>query len=237
MRIVLCTVLVLSTIRPSCGSVLRGPWRSNRQSDTQQILGDERLERVHWPHASTATPSHRRPRAGFIALGDSYSAGIGTGTDGPENDCRQGLHAYPAIVTKELSASQGGPNSTSFQFLSCTGATTNEIRAGGPESQLDALDGSLPVDFALLSVGGNDLGFFEVMNSCIFRFYNFYSGTCETALEHAQQRLNGTEFEESLYVVILQLLDKVKWEKKPVGCCCYFPQDLLRSDVLERRTC
>lgn len=127
------------------------------------------------------------------------------------------MHAYPAIIANEFSVSQGGPNSTSFQFLSCTGATTNEIRVGGTESQLDALNGSLPVDFALLSVGGNDLGFFEVMNACIFRFYNLYSGTCETALQDAQRRLDDTEFEETLYIVILQLLNKVKWEKKPVS--------------------
>jgi len=169
-----------------------------------------------------APSSHKpRPLTGFVALGDSYSAGIGTGNNGTENDCRQGAHAYPAIIAQDFAASQGGGSGgrgvTSFQFLSCTGATTHELLAGNAESQMDALNGSLPVDFALLSVGGNDLGFFEVMNACIFRFYNFYSGTCETALQHAQERLDGHEFEESLFVVILQLLNKVKWEKKPVG--------------------
>lgn len=79
------------------------------------------------------------------------------------------------------------------------------------------VNGSLPVDFALMSVGGNDLGFFEVMNACIFRFYNFYSGTCESALEHAQERLDGTEFEDRLRIAILELLNKVKWDKKPVS--------------------
>ncbi|KAH6647290.1 SGNH hydrolase-type esterase domain-containing protein [Truncatella angustata] len=170
-----------------------------------------------WLASFSPAPSSQRlrPLTGFVALGDSYSAGIGTGVDGAENDCRQGAHAYPAIIAKEFAASQGGPNATFFQFLSCTGATTHELLAGNAESQMDALNGSLPVDFALLSVGGNDLGFFEVMNACIFRFYNFYSGTCESALQHAQERLNGDEFEESLFIVILQLLDKVRWEKKP----------------------
>ncbi|KAF3015346.1 hypothetical protein E8E14_010814 [Neopestalotiopsis sp. 37M] len=148
-------------------------------------------------------------------MGDSYSAGIGTGLDGPEDECRRGLHAYPALIARDLSASQGGPNSTVFQFLSCTGATTNELLLASPESQINNLNGSLPIDFALMSVGGNDLGFFEVMNACIFRFYNFYSGTCESALEHAQERLNGNDFEERLRIAILELLNRVKWEKKP----------------------
>jgi lysophospholipase L1-like esterase len=184
------------------GFTLSDAWRHPQRSDYQRQYVLE---------------TQRRPRAGFVALGDSYSAGIGTGTDGPENDCRQGIHAYPALIAKDLAASQGGRNSTSFQFLSCTGATTKELLPRNPESQMDALNGSLPVDFALLSVGGNDLGFFEVMNACVFRFYNFYSGTCETALQNTQDRLNEVEFETRLRMVILELLNKIKWEKKPVG--------------------
>ncbi|KAM0818551.1 putative SGNH hydrolase-type esterase domain-containing protein [Seiridium cardinale] len=220
MRILLGS-LVLPLFELAEAIVLGNSWRLLQQSNTaQHILKEPQRhpDLPRWPgppsHSTSSSHEHRA-RAGFVALGDSYSAGIGTGTDGPENDCRQGVHAYPALIAKDFSASQGGPNSTSFQFLSCTGATTNEIRAGHAESQMDALDGSLPVDFALLSVGGNDLGFFEVMNACIFRFYNFYSGTCETALQHAQERLEGSEFDDSLYIVILELLNKVKWEKKP----------------------
>ncbi|ETS84008.1 hypothetical protein PFICI_05884 [Pestalotiopsis fici W106-1] len=201
-------------------SIIRNPWGPGSHSDSYQHVLDQQhsLEVPKWSTPAAAlskTHHHHRPRAGFVALGDSYSAGIGTGVDGAEDECRRGLHAYPALIAKDLSASQGGLNNTSFQFLSCTGATTNELLLASPESQINNLNGSLPVDFALMSVGGNDLGFFEVMNACIFRFYNFYSGTCESALEHAQERLNGTEFEERLRIAILELLNRVKWEKKP----------------------
>ncbi|KAI1772477.1 SGNH hydrolase [Hypoxylon cercidicola] len=151
---------------------------------------------------------------GFVAFGDSYSAGIGTGFNGKEDDCRHGLGAHGELILADLAASQG-PNSTAFQFLSCTGATTQEILSGGPDSQLDAFNGSLPVDFALLSVGGNDLGFFAVMNACVFRFYNFYSGTCESALADTQAQIESDEFEQRLQVVITEILDAVRWEKKP----------------------
>jgi hypothetical protein len=80
-----------------------------------------------------------------------------------------------------------------------------------------------------MSVGGNDLGFFEVMNACIFRFYNFYSGTCESALEHAQERLNGNEFEERLRIAILELLNRVKWEKKPVSSHLIFNSQFIMT--------
>lgn len=70
---------------------------------------------------------------GFVAFGDSYSAGIGTGVDGAENDCRQGLHAHAQLIAADQKP-------TTFQFLSCTGATTADITSaisGSEESQID----------------------------------------------------------------------------------------------------
>ncbi|KAK8058537.1 Lipase 1 [Apiospora phragmitis] len=189
------------------------PWRT-RLSEKQHVLSlQDDHEEQQWPSPASMIgdgEALHRPRIGFVALGDSYSAGIGTGVEGKEDACRRGLGAYPQLIASDLPT-----NSTSFQFLSCTGSTTEEILAGGAASQLDALNASRPVDFALLTVGGNDLGFFEVMNACIFRFYNFYSGTCETALARAQERLDGHEFDQRLYLVITELLDKVRWERKP----------------------
>ncbi|KAI0879679.1 SGNH hydrolase [Hypoxylon argillaceum] len=146
--------------------------------------------------------------AGFVAFGDSYSAGIGTGVEGEENDCRQGIHAYPKLIAADCKP-------MAFQFLSCTGAGTTNVMVGGDESQMDLFNASLPADFALLSIGGNDLGFFEVMNACVFRFYNFYSGTCETALDHSRAMLASDEFENRLRILITEILDKIRWEKKP----------------------
>jgi hypothetical protein len=151
---------------------------------------------------------------GFMALGDSYSAGIGTGVEGKEDECRHGMHAHPMLIFDDIS-NRLSPNSTFVQFLSCTGSTTEDVLAGGDRSQIDSVNTTVPADFALLSIGGNDLGFFEVMNACIFRFYSFYSGTCETALENADQHVHSDEFDQRLRMIILEVLDKVQWEKKP----------------------
>ncbi|KAI3343996.1 SGNH hydrolase [Ustulina deusta] len=148
------------------------------------------------------------PSTGFVAFGDSYSAGIGTGVEGEEDDCRRGIRSYSQLI-----AADRGP--TAFQFLSCTGATTSNVIVGGDESQIDLFNASLPADFALLSIGGNDLGFFEVINACVFRFYNFYSGTCEAALAHSRALLESDEFEIRLRIIIMEILDKIRWEKKP----------------------
>ncbi|KAK6952962.1 hypothetical protein Daesc_005259 [Daldinia eschscholtzii] len=178
------------------------------------VSGYHRRPPSHIPLASSKGIS---PVTGFIALGDSYSAGIGTGVDGTEDDCRRGLGAHSVLIASDLLAGQGGRNSTTFQFLSCTGATTQEVLSsqdGSHESQIDAVNTSLSADFALLSIGGNDLGFFDVMNACVFRFYNFYSGTCETALKNSRDQISSDEFTRRLEIIIIEILDRVHWEKK-----------------------
>jgi hypothetical protein len=186
---------------------------------SQHILADN-VEANEPAYVPTFLQRDDGRSSGFIAIGDSYSAGIGTGVEGKEGECRQGLHAYPILINTDISNDQG-PNVTSFQWLSCTGATTANLLSGGPDSQIDALNVSTPhkgaggPDFALLSIGGNDLGFFDVINACIFRFYSFYSGTCEAALEKADALIASPDFELQLQLVLLELLDKVTWERRP----------------------
>lgn len=172
---------------------------------------------------SVDIPSHPssesyRHAQGFVSLGDSYSAGIGTGLDGhylaSEGDCRRGQHGYPLLLHLDLNNATN--SNTSMQWLSCTGAQTGDILSGtSPLSQVDLLNTSLPLDFATLSVGGNDLGFFDVMNACIFRFYAFYSGTCEAALAASDAAIASHAFEQRLAVILHEILDKVEWEKRP----------------------
>lgn len=199
--------------------------QQQRQQQQQHVLGGHTESP---PLSSSLSQAHRfsflapsRPLTGFAAFGDSYSAGIGTGVEGKEDDCRHGLHAHPRLIATDFEVSQGGSrgsNVTAFQALSCTGATTAQVLSGGEGSQIDAFvdTARAPADFALLSLGGNDLGFFAVMNACVFRFYSFYSGACEAALEAARARIeDGAEFEHRLELVILEILDKARWERKP----------------------
>ncbi|KAK7934965.1 hypothetical protein PG985_000460 [Apiospora marii] len=229
MRLAHVQIFASISIGLVAGWGLPQPWRSYLSENQRVLRLQDDHEEQRWPSpeilfGDNEADEHHRPRVGFVALGDSYSAGIGTGVEGKETDCRRGLGAYPQLIASDLAASHGGPNRTSFQFLSCTGATTEDILSSSSSlsrvaattpSQIDALNASRPVDFALLTVGGNDLGFFEVMNACIFRFYNFYSGTCSTALARAQSRLDDRAFDERLHVLITELLDKVRWERKP----------------------
>lgn len=200
------------------GAAARGDVTSRHDQHVLGVLSDPEPDPSH--HQGSLLAS------GFVALGDSYSAGIGTGIDGhgltSEGPCRRGQHAYPLLIQADLNKATW--SNTSLQWLSCTGAkTTDLISSSSPlspvraadVSQVDAVNSSLPLDFATLSIGGNDLGFFDVMNACIFRFYSFYSGTCEAALAAADTALRSDVFERRLDIILHEILDKVAWERHP----------------------
>lgn len=162
--------------------------------------------------------------SGFVSLGDSYSAGIGTPLPGPkEENCRLGTGAYPFLIARDLlSLPSNITNATDpspFQWLSCTGSETTDLLSSPvskTSSQIDTftLSPAFPA-FATVSIGGNDLGFFDVLNACIFRFYSFYSGTCESALAAADVAIASPDFELRLMLILREVLDKVKWERHP----------------------
>ncbi|KAM7205006.1 hypothetical protein V8F33_001247 [Rhypophila sp. PSN 637] len=137
-----------------------------------------------------------------------------------ENSCRQGNGAYPYLIYSDFLAAQHrhhnpnhirNENDTTeggepiLQWLSCTGSRTNDVLAapGGnndtaSDSQIDMFNFTFPssppsygVKFATLSIGGNDVGFFDVINACVFRFYAFYSGTCEETLTRTEKLISA----------------------------------------------
>jgi len=208
--IVVAAALCLAGVRGEALSTPRTWLRWLRVGGSQHVLADDDASATPLP-----LPNSLQSARGFVSFGDSYSAGIGTGVDGKEEDCRRGNHAYPLLLHDDLLAGRGPNETVAFQWLSCTGATTEDLLQGGASSQIDTFNASLDVDFATLSMGGNDLGFFDVMNACIFRFYSFYSGTCEAALANSEAAIASPDFEQRLLVALLQMLDRVQWEKKP----------------------
>ncbi|MBR7679350.1 lipase, partial [Streptomyces daliensis] len=86
-----------------------------------------------------------------VALGDSYSSGVGAGDYDPDSgDCKRSANAYP-----QLWSAANAPSS--FDFVACSGATTDDVLSG----QLDALSDATGV--VSISIGGNDVGFADTM--------------------------------------------------------------------------
>lgn len=90
----------------------------------------------------------------YVALGDSYSAGVGAGNYlADSGDCSRSPAAFPALW-----AAKHKPKS--FTSVACSGAEIGDI-AG----QLSAL--SPATTLVSVTVGGNDIGFGRLVRTCI----------------------------------------------------------------------
>lgn len=95
--------------------------------------------------------------ARYVALGDSYSAGVGAGAHQKgSGHCDRSTNAYPARWAAEHAPA-------SFTFRACSGARIDDVR----NTQLSAL--SATTTLVSITVGGNDEGFSSIMTDCNLR--------------------------------------------------------------------
>ncbi|WP_328940279.1 SGNH/GDSL hydrolase family protein [Streptomyces sp. NBC_00250] len=112
----------------------------------------------------------------YVALGDSYSSGVGAGSYlSDSGDCRRSTNAYP-----RLWAAANSPSS--FSFTACSGATTGSVRSG----QLGPLNASTTL--VSVTAGGNDVGFADIMQTCVLNS----EATCVAAVNTAVGKMNST---------------------------------------------
>jgi lysophospholipase L1-like esterase len=128
---------------------------------------------------ATAQASEEAAATGYVALGDSYSSGVGAGSYiSSSGDCKRSTKAYP-----HLWAAANAPSS--FNFTACSGARTGDVLA----SQL----GPLNADTGLVSltVGGNDAGFADVMSTCVLQSDSACVSRINTAKVYVDSTLPG----------------------------------------------
>lgn len=104
----------------------------------------------------------------YAALGDSYAAGVGTGNSG--GGCGRSTSSYPALFKDAHSPA-------SFLFPACSGATVRDVL----DRQVPSL--SAETGLVTVTVGGNDIGFADVMTTC--------SLGLDRACVRAVERANG----------------------------------------------
>ncbi|MEV5613386.1 SGNH/GDSL hydrolase family protein [Streptomyces sp. NPDC052225] len=113
---------------------------------------------------------------GYVALGDSYSSGVGAGSyDSTSGDCKRSTKAYPALWAAAHSPS-------SFNFKACSGARTGDVLA----NQLGPLGSG--TGLVSISVGGNDAGFADVMTTCVL----YSESTCLSRINEARAYVTST---------------------------------------------
>ncbi|MBR7827665.1 SGNH/GDSL hydrolase family protein [Actinospica sp. MGRD01-02] len=127
--------------------------------------------------------------ASYVALGDSYSSGVGAGSyTSSSGSCDRSTNAYPYLWD-----SANAP--TSFTDNACSGATTSTVES----SQLSGLSSSTTL--VSITVGGNDVGFSTVMEDCILEG----TSACESAVSSAE-----TEAENDLPAKLDTLYSDIK---------------------------
>jgi lysophospholipase L1-like esterase len=99
-------------------------------------------------------PALADSRDHYVALGDSYSSGVGTARFDPASGaCRRSPLSYPHRWA------DAHPEDT-FADVSCSAADIRNVRDQAAALRPDT-------DFATLTVGGNDDGFALIMNICV----------------------------------------------------------------------
>ncbi|TDD78030.1 SGNH/GDSL hydrolase family protein [Actinomadura darangshiensis] len=112
----------------------------------------------------------------YVAMGDSYSSGTGAGDYDPASgSCNRSANAYPNLWAAAHSTQ-------SYKFVACSGATTSTVTSG----QLGALSSSTTL--VSISVGGNDAGFADVMQTCVLSS----DSACKSKVAEAESVMTNT---------------------------------------------
>src|ERR1700743_1987189 len=119
--------------------------------------------------SASAQPS-AAPATRYVALGDSYSSGDGAGSYSG-GSCDRSAYAYP-----QQGADAHGP--AAFALVACAGATTGDVLS----SQVSALSASTTL--VSISIGGNDVGFSSVMETCVLES----TSSCQSAVAGAEAK-------------------------------------------------
>src|SRR3954447_2574355 len=157
----------------------RRPHRSGASTGSERTMKARTSQRVVGLAVSVAallaaTPAHASARA-YVALGDSYSSGTGTGRyldDG--TPCQRSGYPYPSLI----------PSSKGYalNLRACSGATTQNVS----DLQLGAL--SAGTAYVSVSVGGNDAEFASVLTECA---KPAWMSNCNRAIDRARSIISS----------------------------------------------
>ncbi|GLY97300.1 SGNH/GDSL hydrolase family protein [Actinoplanes sp. NBRC 103695] len=123
--------------------------------------------------ATAATAAAPKVTVDYVALGDSYAAGVGAGTESTE--CRVTPGAFPRLWAKS--------EKVDLTLAACSAATSADVA----RTQLGALDAK--TDLVSVTVGANDVGLTDALRVCAPAPQ---SAQCAAALARIPQALATT---------------------------------------------
>jgi len=136
------------------------------------------------------------PAVNYVALGDSYSSGVGAGDYlSASGSCDRSSNAYP-----EQWADANSP--ASFVSVACSGATTSSVLS----SQVSAL--STSTTLVSITIGGNDSGFSSTMETCVEKS----TGSCLSAVS-ADETFVASQLPARLDTTLQTIRADAPWAK------------------------
>ena len=117
-----------------------------------------------------AQPAMAASSVNYIALGDSYASGVGSGSYTSES----GSCLRSTLAASQLWANAHAP--ASYRSVACSVAKTTDVTA----NQVSALSASTTL--VSITIGGNDVGFSTVMEDCVL----YSTSTCVNEVNHAE---------------------------------------------------
>ncbi|RAH70323.1 mutanase [Aspergillus aculeatinus CBS 121060] len=123
---------------------------------------------------------------GYVHFGDSFAAGMGTGSTSWV-ECRVGSNNYGKLLYNYLNDS-----SIPFANYACSGDTTT-----GLANQVKKWKDTSSFNLATLTLGGNDVGFSDIIRNCItwelpWGYTAMFQARCEEVKDKARSILSDT---------------------------------------------
>ncbi|KAF2970843.1 hypothetical protein GQX73_g2800 [Xylaria multiplex] len=149
----------------------------------------------------------------WFAIGDSFSAGVGA--DGPNDSlneaCNRFKLAYPYQMNQDARL-PGHSDSRTFVFASCAGAKMRDVNDSQialilPEPKANYPKMEKP-QFGTVSLSWDDIGFPDIMNSCVYQWVGH--DDCVTVLKAAHAALDdpkkafGQQIVDSLQQILIR---------------------------------
>ena len=112
-----------------------------------------------------------------------------------------------------------------------SGVLYNQIPLLGPKAE-----------FATLTISGNDVGFPNLLNACIYRFVGWQSGVCEDEIRRTQSLIDGDTLEEKIWYILGNVtargLNQVPtFHLFMTGYTAFFNEDTTQCDGVTFKRC
>lgn len=136
--------------------------------------------------------------ASYAALGDSYATGAGAGDalTWPASDARCGRFAesYPRQIVDNNKG-------TIFRNLACGGASTTSVML----AQVPWIQDSQVIT---LTIGGNEVDFFEIVNACVYQWATF--ANCQAAIDRSRSAIESEYFRKNLEKLVKAIVNDME---------------------------